>query len=255
MTDALGVLGQALTSLRVEAGQGLVNQGEFEAAIQLPTRADFMVDSSVVDLRDRQGLVNFEVLKPPPSVIGDVQFATVAPKAEPPRLRKARKLLDDPALESVIFSERMGEAIGYQPEEQDKRGRLADPVTRAVAHSLGIDLRHASAGQRALVQRKTREIWNAYDKGQAQQADMNAQLRDRSLNDYKAYLAKLTDQGLVKPEEDLQERERNYPAFGNLMRSQANRIILNEEITRRETDRQAFDRLLSDVHTILEVKR
>ena len=58
VTDALGVLGQALTSLRLEAGQGLVNQGEFEAAIQLPTRADFMADSSVVDLprpaRDRE---------------------------------------------------------------------------------------------------------------------------------------------------------------------------------------------------------
>ena len=195
------------------------------------------------------------MLKPPPSVIGDLRFATVSPKGEPPRLRKARKLLDDPTIESVIFFERIGEAIGYQQEEQAESRRLADPVTRAVAHSLGINLRHASAGQRELVQRKTREIWNAYDKRHAQQADMNAQLRDRSLDEYKAYVAKLTDQGIVKPDEDLQERERNYPAFGNLMRSQANRIILNEEITRRETDRQAFDRLLSDVHTILEVKR
>ena len=254
VAGGLARLSEALASLRQQDSQYLIDRGEFEAALRLPTQADFMIDSSVVDLRDRQGVVNFAVLAPPPSVTGDVRFSTLAPRTEAPSLRKARKLLDSPALQSALFDERMGDAIGYHQVERAPSRRLDDPVLRAVADSLGIDLRHASGSQRALVKRKAQELWKAYDRSHARQAERDAELRDQSLNEYKAYLTKLTDQGIIRPDEDLRARERDYPAFGNLLRSQANRILLNEEVTRREIDRGAFDQLLSDVHSTMGAK-
>jgi hypothetical protein len=69
-------LSEALNSLRLEASQALIDRGQFQAAVRLSTRADFVFDSSVVDLRQaRQGVVDFEVLKPQASRAGRIDFS------------------------------------------------------------------------------------------------------------------------------------------------------------------------------------
>ena len=84
-------LSEALNSLRLEASQALIDRGQFQAAVRLSTRADFVFDSSVVDLRQaRQGVVDFEVLKPPASRAGRIDFSP------PPRRTEAPSRQEEP---------------------------------------------------------------------------------------------------------------------------------------------------------------
>ncbi len=242
----------ALDTLRHEACQSLLDHGRYEAAVRLPARADFVIDSSVVDLRHvRQGVVDFEAVKSPGTRTGNVGFSTPVRTAEPPQTERARALLSSPAIEAVIFDERMGEAVGYKLTDEERQERTADPVQRAVADHLGIDLGHASASDRALVERKTREMWSAYDKRMGEKSEAKAGIANQSLQTFNALMDRLKAQGLLKPGENLQEKEKNEAWFRDLIKSEVSAIVLEEETNRRETDRNSFDKMLGDVGAVL----
>ncbi len=242
----------ALDALRHEACQSLLDRGRYEAAVRLPARTDFILDSSVVDLRHvRQGVVDFEAVKPAGARTGNVGFSTPLRAAEPPQTQRVRSLLSSPAVEAVIFNERMGEAVGYRLTDEERRERTGDPVQRAVADSLGIDLGRASAADRALVERKTREMWGAYDKRMSEKSETKAGIARQSLQTFNAMMDRLKAQGLLKPGENLQEKEKNEAWFRDLVKSEVGAIVLEEETNRRETDRRSFDKMLGDVGAVL----
>lgn len=242
----------ALDALRHEACQSFIDHGRYEAAVRLPARADFVIDSSVVDLRHvRQGVVDFEAVKSTGSRTGNVAFSTPVRTAEAPQTQKVRALLVSPAIEAVIFSERMGEAVGYKLTDEERQERTGDPVQRAVADYLGIDLGRASASDRALIERKTREMWGAYDKRVSEKSETKAGIANQSLQTFNALMDRLKAQGLLKPGENLQEKEKNEAWFRDLVKSEVSAIVLEEEINRRETDRKSFDKMLSDVGAVL----
>lgn len=248
-------LAEALNALRLEASRALVDRGQFEAAVGLSARTDFVFDSSVVDLRQaRQGKVDFEVLRPPVSREGQIEFSRRPRRADSPIRREARQLLDHPAVESVIFYERIGDALGYTPSEEERRDRYSDPVTRAVAERLNIDLRRATPEERALVAQKTREIWSAYDRTKARQEEETSEVARRSVQSFNDMLAKLQRQGILKPGEDLQAKEKSDPMFRAVIQSEVKAIVLEDDVGRRETTRNSFDRLLAEVGSILERK-
>ena len=248
-------LSEALNSLRLEASQVLIDRGQFQAAVRLSTRADFVFDSSVVDLRQaRQGVVNFEVLKPPASRAGRIDFSPPPRRTEAPSRQKARQLLDHPAVEAVMFYERMGDAIDYTPSESERQDRYSDPVTRAVADHLNINLRNAAREERDYVAQKTREVWSAYDRNKAQQETENVEVGQRSIRTFNAMMDKLKGQGIVKPGEDLLAKEKKDPTFKALIISEVKAIVLEDNVGRREVTKSSFDKLLGDVASILERK-
>jgi hypothetical protein len=248
-------LSEALNSLRLEASQALIDRGQFQAAVRLSTRADFVFDSSVVDLRQaRQGVVDFEVLKPPASRSGRIDFSTPPRRSEAPGRQRARQLLDHPAVEAVMFYERVGDAIGYAPSEAERQDRYSDPVTRAVADHLNINLRNATREERDFVAQKTREVWNAYDRSKARQDAENSEVGQRSVQTFNAMLDRLKGQGILKPGEDLLAKEKKDPTFRALMKSEVKAIVLEDNVGRREVTKNSFDKLLGDVGSILERK-
>ncbi len=249
------LLNDSLDTMRQQASQNLIDRGQFEAAVNLPAYTDFVYDSSVVDLREaRQGVVNFEVLKPPASRTGNVEFSQPVARHVSPETQKARRLLDNPALESVIFFERMGDALAYTPSAEERAGRFADPVTKAVADSLSIDLGSASAEELARVRQKTQEIWDVYDSLNAQRGEQNAGIYQQSVKSFRDLLGRLTAKGVIKPGENLLAREKADPGFRDMMKAEVKAIVLEEEISRREADRSSFDKLLGGVGAVLEGK-
>jgi hypothetical protein len=244
----IGRLSEALRSLRLEASQTLIDQGQFQSAITLSGRTDFVYDSSVVDLRQaRQGVVDFERLKPPISRTGQVDFAPPPKRTEPPARQKARRLLDHPDVAAVIFYENMGDALGYRPSEAERLDRYADPVTRAVADSLNIFLDRATPEERAYVEQKTREVWQVYDRNKATQQREESAVAKRSVEAFDIILRKLEAKGLLKPGENVLEKEKKDPVFRALMASEVKAVVLEDDAGRREVSRTAFDRLLTDV--------
>lgn len=242
----------ALDTLRHEACQALLDRGRYEDAVRLPTRVDFVTDSSVVDLRHvRQGVVDFAKTESPATRMGDIHFSTSARPAEAPQVQRVRALIDNPAVEAVIFNERMGEAVGYKLTDDERQERTGDPVQRAVADYLGINLGRASSAERALVERKTREMWGAYDKRMTEKSETKAGIANQSLQTFNALMDRLKAQGLVKPGENLVEKEKNEAWFRDLLKSEVSAIVLEEEANRRETDRKSFDRMLGDVSAVL----
>jgi tetratricopeptide (TPR) repeat protein len=201
-------LSDALSALRLEASEALVDQGRFESAVGLSERTDFLFDSSVVDLRQaRQGIVIFEG---------------------------------------------MGEAISYRPSAEERQDRFSDPVTRAVADRLGIPLGSATPEERAYVERKTREVWEAYDRSKAAQAAATSDVAKRSVEAFKELIGRLESQGILKPGENVLAKEKSDPTFRALMRSEVKAIVLEDNVGRRETARSSFDKLLGDVASVLE---
>ncbi len=246
-------LSDALSALRLEASEALVDQGRFESAVGLSERTDFLFDSSVVDLRQaRQGIVNFEALRPPKSPTGELGFAPPPRRAEAPAVQKARRLLDDPAVESVMFFERMGEAISYKPSAEERQDRFSDPVTRAVADRLGIPLGSATPEERAYVAQKTRQVWDAYDRNKAAQAAATSDVAQKSVEAFKELIGRLESQGILKPGENVLAKEKADPTFRALMRSEVKAIVLEDNVGRRETARSSFDKLLGEVASVLD---
>ena len=249
-------LSDALNALRLEASEALIEQGRFESAVELSGRTDFIGDSSVVDLRQaRQGIVNFDALKPPSTRTGGLGFTPPPRRAEAPAAQKARKLLDDPAVESVMFFERMGEAISYRPSAEESRDRFSDPVTRAVADRLGIPLGRATLEERAYVEQKTREVWEAYDRNKAAQAAASSDVARKSVEAFKELVGRLESQGILKPGENIPAKEKADPTFRALMRSEVKAIVLEDSVGRREAARSMFDALLGDVASVLDRRR
>lgn len=254
---AVGVerLFEALIALRLEASQVLIDRGQFQAAVKLSARTDFVFDSSVVDLRQaRQGIVDFDVLKPPVSRTGRIEFTSPPRRTESPIRQKARRLLEHPAVEAVMFYERMGDAIGYAPSEAERQDRYSDPVTRAVADHLDIDLRNATREEKAYVAQKTREVWSAYDRNKALQEAETSEVGQRSVLEFNGLLDRLKGQGILRSGEDLMAKEKKDPTFRALMKSEVKAIVLEDSVGRREAARGSFDRLLGDVGSILERK-
>ena len=153
-----------------------------------------------------------------------------------------------------MFYERMGDAIDYTPSESERQDRYSDPVTRAVADHLNINLRNATREERDYVAQKTREVWSAYDRNKAQQETENVEVGQRSIRTFNAMMDKLKGQGIVKPGEDLLAKEKKDPTFKALMKSEVKAIVLEDNVGRREVTKSSFDKLLGDVASILERK-
>jgi hypothetical protein len=253
---AIERLSEALNALRLAASQTLVDKGQFQSAIALSESDDFIFDSSVVDLRHvRQGIVDFAPLKPPASRTGRVDFSPPPRRAETPARQRARRFLDNPAVEAVMFYEGMGQALGYTPSEADHQGRYAGPVMRAVADRLRIDLRNPTVEEREYVERKTREVWEAYDRNKARQGADTAAVARQSIQEFEALVEKLKSQGILKPGEDILAKEKRDPMFSALMKSEVRAIVLEDNVGRREIARNSFDKLLADVGSVLEPGR
>jgi hypothetical protein len=254
-TGNLDHLLQAMDNLRQEASQSLINNGQFEAAVRLPSHADFIIDSSVVDLRQaRSGVVNFDVLKPPVSRTGDVGFNPPPVKVEPPGVQTARKCFLDIAMEKALFEAQISEALGYAQSVEERQNRYSDPVMRAVADRLGIDLGNATREQRDSVRQKTEKIWNAYDAHNRLRFSETGEVVNRSMQTFGAMIERLKSQGIIKPGENYLVKEKNDPVFKELLRAEVKAIVLEEESARRQANRAAFDRMLADVGAILERK-
>ena len=153
-----------------------------------------------------------------------------------------------------MFYERMGDAIAYTPSEAERQDRYSDPVTRAVADHLNINLRNATREERDFVAQKTREVWAAYDRNKSLQEAENSEVGRRSVQTFNAMLDKLKGQGILKPGEDLLAKEKKDPTFRALMKSEVKAIVLEDNVGRREVTRSSFDNLLGDVASILERK-
>jgi tetratricopeptide (TPR) repeat protein len=252
---AIERLSDTLNAIRLEASQSLIDQGQFQNAVSLSGHTDFITDSSVVDLREaRQGVVNIEALRPPDSRSGRIEFARPPRSPATPVQQRARRFLADPAVEAVMFNERAGEAVGYLPAPSERQDRYADPVQRAVADYLHIDLRNATAAERDYVEQKTREVWNVYDDSRARQEAACARVAQQSLQAFNQLVEKLTREGILKPGENLRAREQSDPTFRELMASEVRAIVLEDDVGRREVTQAAFGQLLGSVSAVLERK-
>ena len=253
LAKELDRLTQTLDTLRQRACQSLIDQGQFEAAVSLPTRTDFVIDSSVVDLRQaRSGVVNFDVLKPPVSRSGDVGFSPPAARAEAPGIHKARLFLDSPAVEAVMFDAQISEVLGYQRSAEEGQDRFGGPVMRAVADRLNIDLDRATRQERTLVRLKAEEIWGAYDAHNRERSEETAGVAQRSVQAFQDMIERLKSQGVIRPGEDYIAKEKNDPAFRARLKAEAKAIVLEEESARRQANREAFHKMLGDVAAIFE---
>jgi hypothetical protein len=293
MGEGLESLCGALTTLRSDACKVLLAEGKLADALRAPTQPGFLLDSRTVDLRHvREGVVNLDVLRPPPRPRGGavdilrppprtsqesaIEFPRPAREPEPPQAAEARKVLKSPAVDALLFSATLREALqgkaspdGYLYGTREELDREAAGFARVVAAEVarragvppyvpeeqmpgGGTAVRAESPERgnyfAALQVKSARAYRSYMK---RRFDLRGEARDQGQKDFEEMERRLRDQRLLEPGESIYLKEQNDPEFRARVQPEERRVVLRYEVNLLAGDRAAFEALLAEVGELL----
>jgi hypothetical protein len=291
MGEGLESLCTALSSLRSDASQTLRADGKLADALRAPTPPGFLLDSRTVDLRHvREGVVNLDVLRPPPRPRGGgvdilrppprpsqgsgIEPPRPAREPESPQAAEARKVLKSPAVDALLFSATLREALQgrVSPEAYLTREGLdreaagfARVVAAEVARRAGVPpyvpeeqmpgggtAVRAESPERvnyfAALEAKSARAYRSYMKGRF---DLRDEALTQGQKDFEEMDRRLRDQGLLEPGESIYLKEQNDPDFRARVQPEERRVVLRYEVNLLAGDRAAFEALLAEVGELL----
>jgi hypothetical protein len=283
MGEGLESLCTALTTLRSDACQALLADGKLADALRVPAQPGFLLDSRTVDLRHvREGVVNLEVLLPPPrSKGGAVDFPRIRPgpsqgtgiefprparEPESPQVAKAREILRDPAVEAVLFAITLEEALRSKPSPAETPAdQFAHAVAKQVCKLAGVPLRFVEnrrpggapygppnkAEHVAFHLAALGKAGTAYQHYLARRDTLRQEAFAQAMRDFEAIEQRLREQGLLKPGETCFRKFETDPEFRARAREQNRPAVLRYEVNRIAAERAAFGELLADVGALL----